>query len=124
MRLTQAQAEKAVAWFRRVRGIQDWAVAVIVCDEPPEWYEDAADDDVAVCGIPQQRKQARLWVSPKRSRAGECDQLEMLFHECCHVWAADLGIEMPMDDAPRLHEYAWHTDGALLAAAYRAKVMR
>lgn len=131
-RLTQQQAERAVEWFLFVRNMEDWTVYVDVTDEVPEWTgDDDSTSPLALASIATSYKEAMLWVSPKRCRnagsqwLGEpADELAALFHECCHVWAVDVGLESSEKPAAMANEQAWNADGDFFAAAYRAKVMR
>ena len=114
---TEKEAEKAVRWFKRAAGIEDWRIEVWVQDDPPRWAADyASTADVAGFYAAQVReKYAKIWVGPKACREGRRDPLMALFHECVHIWVLDIGCN---DTDGKQKEFAWSRMAEICVAAY------
>ena len=116
--LTLPVARKAVRWFQRTMGIQDWAVKLVVTDEPPADLAKVAEDGVlGLCSRWVPAKTATVWVSNTRCEAdGECP-LETLFHEMMHIVAVDTGLT---NDTSHHTEFVWNRLAVMFSIAYRA----
>jgi len=121
--LTDAQARRCVEWFQTAMGLVDWQVRTFIEDVAPAWVPEAIRDGYGACETDPNYKDAKIWVSPRNCQheaepIQPADPLAVLFHECCHVMASDIGIP----DTEARQQYAWNRLGALCATAFRAGI--
>ncbi len=117
--LTRADARKAIRWFQKRMGIQDWRLRLWIQDSAPDWVGKVDGGTVGMARRWEHSKRAKIWVS-----ASQCDDedeaLSILFHEGMHIVGLDIGIENA-DREDRI-EFAWNQIGDLMAEAYRAGI--
>ena len=118
--LTPKQAIRATEWFKAVYKLQDWAIRIHICDDPPGWCGDVNASEAGAATWSREDKTASVWVSnPRNKMLGWCP-IHTFFHELAHVWFADMGIaDSGKDDA--LHCGVDRT-GYLCALAYKVGV--
>lgn len=116
MTLTPTEARKAVRWFKKAMGLQDWRIRVWVQNEPPSWCEaDCVPGQLGRAFIQCAWKTASVWVSDSRSRAAGEAPLATLFHELSHVAWKDIGGG---EDQAHM-EFFLNRLGKVLATAYK-----
>jgi len=120
--LTAAEARKAIRWFKRRMGLQDWRIEVELSDSVPEWCAETHNSSyVGHASVRVAFKHANVWVTPNGCATIEpglepAEPLEVLFHELIHLQCRDVGLA---DDSTPHVEYMLDRVAAVLAWAYR-----
>ena len=117
-KLTKAEARRAVRWFQKRLGMQDWRIDVELGPRRPAWDEEEEiwSGTIGRCQIRTEHKHAGVWVPLERCEInGDCP-LETLFHELMHCAARDATVRND-NDMPL--EHLWWRLGEVLAVAYR-----
>lgn len=86
--------KRAALWVDKVRNaiwLNDWAIKVFFQDPRPDFVPDNTScDAIGFCDLSRRlTKEARIWVSPSRSKGEERD---VLCHEVLHILFSDAGI--------------------------------
>lgn len=108
--LTLPEAQKAIRWFLGAMGLKDWSVSAKMAGKPGD------EGSLGTCDYNRAWKWAVVWVDITLHKDPHENSLSTLFHELCHVLAADIEYE---DQNTGRAEYVWNKLGDLLAAAYR-----
>ena len=95
-RPTRNEMKKAIRWFQKLMGIQDWEITLQYTDVMSEDIDIDQDKNMVITGhclACVRTKQAIVWISPTRVEQNDGDIYVALFHECYHVCLFDLEIE-------------------------------
>ncbi len=119
--LTLVDARKAIRWFQKTMGLQDWKFRLWIQDEPPEWADPNSSSSFmgrSVTSVPW--KSARIWVSPSRAVKENEDPLATLFHETLHTAFWDCGVGEGNSHSEHV-EFLLNRLGTALLMAYQAE---
>ena len=119
--LTLREAHKAVKWFKAQMGMEDWAFSIQITPYQPEWYETQGKQPAGACCTWRDRKEAIVWIDPRRFGQQCNEPLITLFHECAHVIAEDLELGGRDTDG---WDFVCNRLGELMASAYHKGVDR
>ena len=117
---TQASVDRAVGWAKSALYLQDYSIAVWLCDDPPEGCGDTTGTATGEAQTDVRFKRADIWISPRRIVNADEDPMETLMHEMVHVMFADAGIRRDGGET-HVHGVVYRL-GEILAKAYRAGV--
>jgi hypothetical protein len=92
-----------ITWAIPILRLEAWTIDYEFSDKPPAWAKlDRPDGNVEYighCWHDQQRRRAKIWISPKRCKkqravGGAVTPESVLLHELVHVWISDLCLEL------------------------------
>jgi hypothetical protein len=117
-RFNERAARAAAAWMTEVINIEDWSVDFTFQDDPPPWADADKPEVVGCCRTSRRKKDASVWVSPRRCEDTDTPWVRAILHEMWHIAMADLGIEGPEVEAfMPSYESLWdRLDGVVMAA--------